>query len=69
MDAAGIIDKIGPNNDGRLAVGDPVIALVLPAGLRGGAYADQIVAPSASVVRAPAGVTLAAAATLPNEAG
>jgi len=22
MDAAGIIDKIGPNNDGRLSVGD-----------------------------------------------
>jgi NADPH:quinone reductase-like Zn-dependent oxidoreductase len=65
MDAAGIIDKIGPNNDGRLAVGDPVIALVLPAGPRGGACADQIVAPSASVVRAPAGVTLTAAATLP----
>jgi NADPH2:quinone reductase len=65
MDAAGIIDKIGPNNDARLAVGDPVIALVLPAGPRGGAYADQITAPSASVVRAPAGVTLAAVATLP----
>jgi NADPH:quinone reductase-like Zn-dependent oxidoreductase len=34
MDAAGIIDKIGPNNDARLAVGEPVIALVLrpPAG-------------------------------------
>ena len=35
MDAAGIIDKIGPDNDARLAVGDPVIALVLPAGPRG----------------------------------
>ncbi len=65
MDAAGIIDRIGPNNDAWLAVGDPVIALVLPAGPHGGAYADHIIAPSASVVRAPAGVCLAAAATVP----
>jgi NADPH2:quinone reductase len=65
MDTAGIIDKVGADSDRRLVVGDPVVALALPAGPRGGAYADQIVAPSASVVRAPTGVTLTAVATLP----
>src|SRR6202035_5599912 len=43
MDAAGIIDKVGPDNTGRLAVGDRVVALILPAGPHGGAYADEVV--------------------------
>jgi NADPH:quinone reductase-like Zn-dependent oxidoreductase len=37
---------------------------VLPAGPHGGAYAEEIVVPAASVVRAPRGVDLAAASTL-----
>lgn len=64
MDAAGVIDAIGPQNDGRLSVGDRVVALVLPGGSRGGAYAEQIVVPAFSVVRAPKDVDFPAASTL-----
>ncbi|WAS96361.1 quinone oxidoreductase family protein [Nannocystis punicea] len=64
MDAAGVIDAVGPGGDGRLKVGDEVIAIVTPYGPHKGAYAEQIVAPAASVVRAPAGSDLAAASTL-----
>lgn len=63
MDAAGIVDAIGPGHDGRLSVGDRVVALVLPTSSAGGAYAEQIVLPSDCVVRAPAGVALTAAST------
>src|SRR5260370_15317595 len=54
MDAAGVIDELGPNADNRLKVGDRVVAYVVPAGPHGGAYAEHIVAPAASVVLAPA---------------
>ncbi|MDO8733154.1 MAG: NADP-dependent oxidoreductase [Actinomycetota bacterium] len=64
MDAAGVIDAVGPENDGRLCVGDRVVALVLPGGSRGGAYAEQIVVPAFSVVAAPKDVDFAAASTL-----
>jgi NADPH:quinone reductase len=64
MDAAGVIDAIGPGVETSLRIGDPVMAVVLPYGPGGGAYADLIVAPAASVVRAPAGVDLAAASTI-----
>jgi NADPH:quinone reductase-like Zn-dependent oxidoreductase len=64
MDAAGIVDKLGPGTSGRLAVGDRVIMLVVPMGPHGGTYAEQIVASEASVVRAPKNATDAEAATL-----
>ena len=64
MDAAGVIDAIGPGNDGRLSVGDRVVALVLPTSSNGGAYAEQIVVPAVSVVRAPKNADFAAASTL-----
>jgi NADPH:quinone reductase len=64
MDAAGVIDKLGADHDGRLAVGDRVITLVLPAGPHGGAYAEQIVVPAASVVHAPKDIAFPAASTL-----
>ncbi|UQA60468.1 NADP-dependent oxidoreductase [Polyangium aurulentum] len=64
MEAAGVIDAVGPGGDGRLKVGDEVIALVTPYGPHKGAYAEQIVAPAASVVPVPAGSDLAAASTL-----
>ncbi len=64
MDAAGVIDAIGPENDGRLSLGDRVVALVLPGGSRGGAYAEQIVVPAVSVVHAPKDVDFPAASTL-----
>jgi NADPH2:quinone reductase len=64
MDLAGVIDELGENTDGRLSVGDRVVALVRPAGPYGGAYADYVIAPQASVVAAPKGVDFPAASTL-----
>ncbi|MEU5463482.1 NADP-dependent oxidoreductase [Streptomyces althioticus] len=64
MDAAGVIDQIGPGADGRLAVGQWVVALVMPTRPQGGAYAEQIVVPAESVVPAPAGADHAEASTL-----
>jgi len=64
MDAAGVIDQIGPGVDDRLAVGQRVIAMVLFVGEHGGAYAEQVVVPAASVVPAPEGADFAAASTL-----
>jgi NADPH:quinone reductase-like Zn-dependent oxidoreductase len=64
MDAAGVLDEIGEGVDTDLAVGDHVMAIVLPEGAHGG-YAEQIVVPAASVVRVPAGVDDATASTLP----
>jgi NADPH:quinone reductase-like Zn-dependent oxidoreductase len=63
MDAAGVIDQLGPGTGDRLAVGQRVVALVVPEGTRG-AYAEQIVVPAASVVPAPAGADFAEASTL-----
>jgi NADPH:quinone reductase-like Zn-dependent oxidoreductase len=64
VDAAGVVDKVGPGSDGRLAVGDRVVAFVVPMGPHGGSYAQQIVVPEASVVPAPSRATFAEAATL-----
>ncbi len=64
MDAAGVVESIGPAVETSLRVGDPVMAVVLPYGPSGGAYAELIVVPAASVVRAPAGLDLVAASTI-----
>ncbi|MEV5982196.1 NADP-dependent oxidoreductase [Streptomyces sp. NPDC052114] len=64
MDAAGVIDQLGPGADDRLAVGQRVVAMVLFTDPHGGAYAERIVVPAASVVPAPEGVDLPAASTL-----
>jgi NADPH:quinone reductase-like Zn-dependent oxidoreductase len=64
MDAAGVIDELGPGTDNRLQIGDRVVAFVIPAGPHGGAYAEFIIVPAASVVLAPAGVDFPAASTL-----
>jgi len=63
MEVAGTVTEVG---DGvtDLAVGDAVMAIVVPAGAHG-AYRDEIVLPVGSVVAAPTGVTEAEAATLP----
>lgn len=63
MDAAGVIDQLGPGVGDRLSVGQRVVAIVLPRGSRG-AYSEQVVVPAESVVPAPAGVDFPAAATL-----
>jgi NADPH:quinone reductase len=64
MDAAGVIDQLGQGTGDRLALGQAVIALVLFVGPRGGAYAEKIVVPAASVVAAPEGADFPAASTL-----
>lgn len=64
MDASGVIDQLGPGVDDRLAVGQRVVAVVIPTGPHGGAYAEQIVVPAASVVPAPEKVDHPAASTL-----
>lgn len=64
MDAAGVVDAIGPDTDTSLRPGDPVSAIVRAYGPRGGAYAELIVVPAESVVPIPSGVDFPAAATL-----
>src|ERR1700759_535596 len=67
MDAAGVLDQLGPGVETELRVGDPVMAVVVPHGSHG-AYAELIVVPAESVVRAPAGASHAEAASLPMNA-
>jgi NADPH:quinone reductase-like Zn-dependent oxidoreductase len=64
MDVAGVVDMLGADTDGRLAVGDSVIAYVIPFGPHGGTYAEQVVVGEPSVVLVPSGATFAAASTL-----
>jgi NADPH2:quinone reductase len=64
MDAAGTVESVGQRVD-RLRVGQEVMAAVTPRRPEGGAQAELLVAPAASVVPIPAGVTLQQAATLP----
>jgi len=64
MDAAGVLEEIGPGVDTDLRVGDHVMAIVVPKGSRG-AYAEQVVVPAESVARVPAGASDFEAATLP----
>jgi NADPH:quinone reductase len=64
LDAAGVVDGIGPDSDARLAIGDRVLAFVRASDPHGGAYAEQVIVSAASVVHAPPNVPLAAASTL-----
>ena len=64
MDAAGTVESVGAGVE-RLAVGDEVMAAVTPRRPEGGAQAELLVVPAASVVPIPAGATLEQAATLP----
>ena len=63
MDAAGVIESVGPGVS-RLHPGQKVIAAVNPARPEGGAQAQHIVVPAASVVPIPEGVSLAQAPIL-----
>jgi NADPH:quinone reductase-like Zn-dependent oxidoreductase len=67
MDAAGVLDAIGDGTATELRIGARVVAIVLPLGARG-AYAERVVVPAESVVRAPEGASDAEAATLPMNA-
>jgi NADPH:quinone reductase-like Zn-dependent oxidoreductase len=64
MDAAGVVESVGEGVD-RLAPGDEVMAAVTPRCPDGGAQAELIVVPAASVVATPDGASLVQAATLP----
>ncbi|MFD7658996.1 NADP-dependent oxidoreductase [Actinosynnema sp. NPDC059797] len=64
MDAAGVVEAVGPGVR-RLRVGDEVMAAVSPRRPEGGAQAELLVAPEASVVPVPEGASPAEAATLP----
>ncbi len=64
MDAAGIIESVGPGVT-RLRPGEKVMAVVSPRRPDGGAQAQYIVVPAASVVPIPEGSSLTEAATLP----
>ena len=64
MDVAGLIDEIGAGTATELAVGDAVMAMVIPSASHG-AYRQSIVLAADSVAEAPAGSTHFEAATLP----
>ncbi|MHB8573838.1 MAG: NADP-dependent oxidoreductase [Dehalococcoidia bacterium] len=64
MDAAGVVDEIGPDTATDLKVGDPVMAMAIPLGSHG-AYRESLVLAADSVARAPAGSSHAQASTLP----
>lgn len=63
MEVAGAVVAVGAGVE-DLAVGDRVMAIVVPSGTHG-AYREEVVLPVASVVPIPAGVTDAEAATVP----
>ena len=64
MDAAGVVDAIGDGATTGLAVGDEVMAIVVPRGSHG-SYSEYIVVPTESVARIPTGASLVEASTLP----
>ena len=53
MDVAGVVDEIGDEVATGLAIGDRVMAIVVPSGGHGG-YSSSLVLSAASVTRAPA---------------
>lgn len=64
MDAAGIIESVG-EGEGRLRVGDEVMAVATPRRPEGGAQIELLVVPAASVVPIPRAATIEQASTLP----
>lgn len=65
MEAAGIVDQIGPDTATDLRVGDRVMTIVMPIDATGGAYAEYLAVNADQAAYAPAGATHAEAATLP----
>lgn len=64
MDAAGIVEAVGPGVL-RLAPGDAVMAALLPIRPEGGGQAEYVVVPAASAVKIPEGFSTIEASTLP----
>jgi NADPH2:quinone reductase len=63
MELAGVVDVVGPGSEWRL--GDRVMAIVIARRPEGGAQAESVVVPAASVARVPEAASLEEAATLP----
>src|SRR5256712_2301672 len=63
MELAGVVDAVGEGTNWR--TGDRVMAIVNPRRPGGGAQAELVVVPAASVARVPEGASLEQAATLP----
>jgi NADPH2:quinone reductase len=63
MELGGVVDAVGSPSDWH--PGDRVMAIVVPRRPEGGAMAESVVVPAASVARVPDGTSLEAAATLP----
>src|SRR5512134_434229 len=63
MELAGVVDGVGDGTDWH--IGDRVMAIVNPRRPGGGAQAELVIVPAASVARVPEGTSLEAAATLP----
>lgn len=64
MEFSGVVDSVGPNVAG-LQVGQTVMGLVNPRRPRGGAQAEFVCVPAASVVPMPENVDFAEAAAIP----
>lgn len=62
-DLAGVVDAVGPDVGRQLSTGDPVFGMQEMK--LGGGYAEYAVVPATQVTRAPAGVTLGEAASVP----
>ena len=60
LECAGVVEAVG-EGVGRVAAGDAVCAL-----LAGGGYAEQVLVPAGQVLKAPAGLSFAEAAALPE---
>src|SRR2546428_13964555 len=63
MELAGVVDAVGEGTDWH--TGDRVMAIVNPRRPGGGAQAELVVGPAASIARVPERTSLEAAATLP----
>lgn len=66
MDAAGVVSEVGEGVTWQ--VGDAVMAVLVPWSAGGGADADEVVVPAASVVPVPSGMDFVHASTLPMNA-
>ncbi|HEU0195189.1 MAG TPA: NADP-dependent oxidoreductase [Gaiellales bacterium] len=64
MDFAGVVEWTGPGVE-HLHIGDEVMGVVTPRRPEGGAQAELVLAPAASVVEIPEGASFAEASTLP----
>lgn len=65
MEAAGVVDEIGPDTTTALGIGDRVMTIMMPIDDSGGAYAEYVVVDADQVTAAPAGSSHVEAATLP----